>query len=218
MKSLMLSAAVCLTALVGSVKGSVTMVWSSQLDLPTFQSDGVTPFTDSFTVELGIFTSPFLPDGTNYANYEANWYSFGSTPFNSAAGYYSQSVTLDDNIMAPAGSQAYVWIKGPDHADGRKEWLLMTDDSSDGDLSDDWLVPDTTGSDQTTRPVFYDLRLDAIPSTVIFGATAEGNGGGNGVAPPAGFAISSHSAVIPEPSSLGLAGLVALGFFGRRRR
>jgi hypothetical protein len=205
-------------AVTSSVEASVTMVWSSQLELPAYASDGTSAFTSNFMVELGIFKSPFSPNASNLASWETEWVPFGTTAYNPVDNYYSGITSLQNNTNAPAGSQVYVWIKGPTNPNGSMEWFIVTDDSSDSNPTDDWLVPDTTGSDQTTRPVYYDLLASAPPSTILFGAKSDGVGSGTGSAPPAGFAVQTYAtAPIPEPSS-SLAAAALLGIFGARRR
>ncbi len=222
MKTLLLGTLLCFLASRPNLQASVTMVWASEVGLPAWQSDGITAFTSDFAADLGVFSPGFVPDATNLHSWEANWSSFGSTPYNTTDQYFSGKVTVDSNALAPAGSLMYVWLRGPIKPDGKREWYIATNNSGDGNSSDDWLMPNVAGTDQTTRPVYFDLITQGMPTTtngVLFGSTSETEGLGENTGSPTGSFVQTYVyEPVPEPSVTILGLLAVLGLQTRRNR
>ena len=197
--------------------------WGSEFGSVNLQSDGTTAVNSSFTVQLGAFDAGFTPTGANVDLWAANW-----TPLNEllpgehhlVPGYYTRSGSLDDNTTFAAGTQAYVWMYNSNTAVPGSEWLLYTNDDTDGSALDDWLFPQVTGSKD---PVTLSWRVSNA-SRVLFGAldpnrsdTTPGKfGDGYGTNPTGAFNVQTHT-FVPEPSAW-LTSMAGLLILARRRR
>jgi hypothetical protein len=205
-----------------------TIEWGSAFNSINLQSDGVTAVDgESFTIQLGKFTSGFQPNPGNVDLWDANWvaadtldpgeHSLLAAPFN---GYYTSKAQLLDNSTFAAGDQAYVWMFNSKATVPGSEWLLYTNDSTDGSALDDWLYPLVTGSQQVT-PLLW--RVSNATNVVFGGLNPDGPGpgdpeygGGHGTNPATPFHVQTRT-FVPEPSS-GLLALCALLAGTRRRR
>jgi hypothetical protein len=198
-----------------------TINWGSEFGSINLQSDGSTPVTASFTVQLGKFTAGFNPDGANVDLWTSNWIVFDELlpgAHNAAAGYYTSEKLLLDNTTFTPGDQAYVWMFNDQTTVPGSEWLVYTNDASDGLNSDDWLFPEVSGS-QLTTPLSW--RVSNASRALLGGIDPEGDGPQQGdgyYTPPTDlFDVQTHT-FVPEPGSaiLGFAALLVLS--GRRRR
>ena len=92
------------------------------------------------------------------------------------------------------------------------EWLLYTNDSSDGDATDDLIFPSYQGQ----NPATLEWTVENA-SAVVFGGLNDTQGPGQYDSPSGGFELQTHT--IPEPgSALFLSALVAGAALIRRRR
>jgi hypothetical protein len=200
-----------------------TITWGSEFLSVNLQSDGTTPVDSSFTIQLGKFQDGFTPDGNNVDLWAANWDVFDELlpgEHNPAVGYYTSAEKLLDNSTFHAGDQAYVWMYNSNTAVPGSEWLLYTNDASDGSALDDWLFPAVPGSQQNLT---QNWRVSNA-SHVLFGGLDPKRGDaedprygmGIGTDPDREFNVQTRT-FVPEPSTalLGAAGLLLLA---RRRR
>jgi hypothetical protein len=201
---------------------------------PLYDSNGVA-LDNNFFFELGSFGG-FVPDSTNLASWVTNWKPFdrASAPalngWNPATGNLGHAATLDPDLTTSnlslsqantfaLGELAYVWIYKdvagnpsplPVYGNGM-QWALVTNNSGDGDPSDDWRFPEATG--HVTGSVTWQME----------NATSSPFGGQNGVqgpgtyTPPVGGFIAQTHTIVPEPGAILLA-LGALGLTSLRRR
>jgi len=200
---------------------AVTIVWDGEVGATALQSDGVSGWTSQYVVDLGVFTSGFTPTVANLGDWGANWLSLGTTNYNPAPGgdvtsaNFSGSVVLEDNSLFDAGTQVYMWVRDSLTISGYGEWLLVTDDASSA--GDDWLIPDTTFSDQTTPAVTWSMFCAAEEQTVVFGGIESGGTGGEWTVPATEWCYQTH--FVPEPAgtmALVLPALFGLGVTRRR--
>lgn len=233
-KSLLLSA-----VLLGSVpaaQAGQTIVWGNEIDSINRASDGSTlwgngSWAGPVIAALGVFDAGFIPSEANVADWADNWTEFHRAPTYQNGQFTGQAV-LNDNSVFAAGQQAYMWVYNSQEAVHGSEWLLVTDDSADGNSADDWVfqaIP--ADNQQQLRTLNWDLiSTDGASagdgSTVIFGGVNQPNSipnshiGGEWTEPvaPAAWCLQTHTfAAIPEPSVLLLAG-AGLLLTGRRRR
>jgi hypothetical protein len=192
---------------------------------------------DNYFFELGSFGS-FTPTSANMADWLANWKPFdrayAPATWNSAVGNVSASATLetdfttDNATLSQAntfaeGDQAYIWVyrdvagnPTPSPAyDIGLEWALVTNDSSDTIVADDWTFPAPSGHIVAN----LDWRIEDA-STVIFGGLNDGQGPGTYSVTPGSFALQTHTdpTAVPEPGSLLLISAVGSVFALRRKR
>jgi hypothetical protein len=201
-------------------EAAVTIVWDGAVGATALQSDGVSGWTSQFVVDLGVFENGFVPTLGNVWDWGGNWLSLGTTNYNPAPGgdvtsaNFSGSVVLENNDLFEAGAQVYMWVRGASLT-GLGEWLLVTDDAaSDGS---DWVIPDTTFSDQTTPAVTWSLFCEADEQTVVFGGIESGGSGGDWEEPATNWCYQTHQ--VPEPAgtmALVLPALFGLGVTRRR--
>ena len=198
--------------------------WGSSFGSVNRQSDGIAAVTSGFTIQLGTFSLGFTPDGANVDLWASNWTAFDELlpgEHNAAVGYYTSQKELLNNSVFRQGDQAYVWMFNAQTAVPGSEWLLYTNDATDGLAADDWLFPAAPGSQQTmplswrvsnaTRALFGCIDPDGA------GAGPDRCGDGYGTPPPGPFNVQTHT-FVPEPGAALLGGLAFLGFAARRRR
>src|SRR6188768_3455574 len=90
-----------------------TINWGSEFGSVNLESDGITPISDAFTIQLGAFDPGFIPSGANVDLWAANWNVFDQLLPNehfSAAGYFTSEPELLNNLLFAQGQQAYVWM------------------------------------------------------------------------------------------------------------
>lgn len=194
--------------------GSSTNV-NLALHNPNDFNRGTAALDSNFVAELGIFQPGFTPDSSNLGDWTTRWQSFGSVPYNDVDQYFGGTTTLHDNATAPAGSQIYLWLRNDT---GTPEWFVATNDSTDGNPADNWVMPEIAGTDQTDRPMYFDLNFLTAPQlSVPFGKTPTVTGGGDFNETPVSFTIQTHVVVVPEPGTIALC-LAGLTVVGIRRR
>jgi hypothetical protein len=199
---------------------AVTIVWDGEVGATALASDGVTGWGSQYVIDLGVFDNGFTPTATNLGDWGANWLSLGTTNYNPAPGgdagsaNFAGSVVLADNIQFASGAQVYMWVRDGMAISEYGQWLLVTDDVAS--VGDDWLIPDTTGSDQTTPAVTWSLFCDATEQTVVFGGVESGGTGGEWVAPATEWCYQTH--FVPEPAGTTALLLPVLFVLGVTRR
>ncbi len=175
-------AAMCFAGMAMRGAAAVTIVWDGEVGARALASDGVTGWGSQYVIDLGVFGNGFTPTTSNLGDWGANWLSLGTTNYNPAPGgdagsaNFAGSVVLSDNSLFEAGAQVYMWVRDGMAISEYGQWLLVTDDAAS--VGDDWLIPDTTGSDQTTPAVTWSLFCDATEQTVVFGGVESGGTGG----------------------------------------
>jgi hypothetical protein len=92
------------------------------------------------------------------------------------------------------------------------EWALITNDSTDGTTSDDWLMPAPSGHVATS----IDWRIEDATASP-FGGLNDTQGPGDYSSTPGGFVLQTHTTV-PEPGSALLIALVGFAQLLRARR
>jgi hypothetical protein len=213
-------AAMCFAGMAMRGAAAVTIVWDGEVGATALNSDGVGGWTSQYVIDLGVFTSGFTPTVTNLGDWGANWESLGMTNYNPAPGgdtssaNFSGSVVLEDNDLFTAGTQVYMWVRNTVAISEYGQWLLVTDDA--GSVGDDWLIPDTTGSDQTTPAVTWSLFCDATEQTVVFGGVESGGTGGIWTPPATDWCYQTH--FVPEPTGTTALLLPVLFVLGVTRR
>jgi hypothetical protein len=201
-----------------------TINWGSEFGSINLQSDGASPVTAGFTIQLGKFNSGFDPDGANVDLWAANWVVFDELlpgEHNADLGYYTGEAQLLDNATFQPGDQAYVWMFNDQIVVPGSEWLLYTNDATDGTGGDDWLFPAVSGSLQTP-PLSW--RVSNATRTVFGGLDSDGSGpdsgnsgAGYGTSPTNPFHLQTFT-FVPEPGVAVLGMAVALFLAGSRRR
>ena len=202
-----------------------TIDWGNAVDDMLHDSYGLM-LDDSFIFELGSFGS-FAPTALNIDQWSSNWKAFdqalapASAGWHSASGFFSSSATLIagglSSESATLGShvfteneQAYIWVYNRLDYDPATEWALITNNSIDGNVLDDWLFPAVGG--KTDDPVEW--RLSAATG-VIYGGLDNAQGDGYYSVDPGIFALQTHT-IVPEPGSALL--VLAIGIIARCRR
>ena len=206
-----------------------TVNWGSAFGSSNVQSDGSTALDSGFTFQLGKFTDGFTPTEANADVWAANWVVFDTIPgssYNAPFGYFTSEAQLLDNSVFHAGDQAFVWVYNSQSPVPGTEWLLYTNDSTDGNAADDWTFFSVPGSQQNlelswrvsnaSHAVFGSLDPDAG------GGTPPSIGGGVGTPPATPYSIQTYTFVaVPEPAAALLlllgAGSLALTQAQRRR-
>ncbi len=227
-----------LCALVAPSVKAVGISWYSNVPSTFYSSDG-SSLDDSYFFEIGTFNAGFTPDLNNIASWQANWNVFDRTyapypnnapPENQTSdnngiwdpngGFFggfsslqsnntSDSTDADPAHIFTTGSQFYLWVyNGKDIVPGN-EWALVTRTTQKGDVND-WIMPDPS--------TVADTQLYLQDSdTALFGGVngVQGAGDYDTVTAPAAFNLQTHA--VPEPSSLLLTAIAAIGLQRRRR-
>lgn len=213
---------------------ATTINWGTYISPTSYLFDSAgTNLDDTYVFELGSFGS-FVPTAANESSWLANWKPFdrATAPFssgwNSSIGNVAHSATLQtdftsDSTTVPhtytfaTGEQAYIWaykdINGnfsPTPGVGM-EWALVTNDSSDGVVADNWTFPVPSGHVVST----LDWRIEDATATPFGGLNnVQGPGGFSNT--PTDFILQTHTvAAVPEPGS---AILLTLGLLVRTMR
>ena len=179
MKAILLRSAAVISLLTAAAHGQ-TINWGSEAfsTLVDSQNRQLGLF-DTYTFELGTFSSGFDPMVSNPLLWLANWRVFDAAEYNRANGYFTSTVEMNDNGSSasadrsdalPFTGAAYVWIRNAGVAQSlTTEWLLVRNSSwsfpapnshcCDPDLPVEWSVSDLTGIDV---PVYGAQKDEAI--------------------------------------------------------
>lgn len=218
--------AVWTLVLLNRISCAETINWGSEFGSVNIQSDGATPVTASFTIELGRFSNGFIPNGGNVDLWQPNWVVFDALApgeHNAAVGYFTSEASLNDNQTFAAGDQAYVWMFDNQTTVPGSQWLLYTNDAGDGSAGDDWKFPAATGSQQ---PFPVSWRVSNATHAIFGGLDPDRNNGpplvqgdGHYTEPASPVNLQTHTFItlIPEPGFPALAGLAALHLLRRKR-
>ena len=222
-RSLPLLAALLLSLLPAVAR---TIDWGNAVADTLVDSAGLS-LDDSFTFELGTFGS-FTPTASNIADWASHWKVFdraeapAASGWNSTFSFFNSTATLlvggqssESPPLLPytflAGEQAFIWVYNVLNIDpAQTQWALVTNDSSDSNAADDWLMP--VPGDKTDLPLEW--RLSGA-SAVVFGGLHDQQGPGDYTSNPGVFDL--QTAAVPEPSGAVLL-LLGAGFLSRRRR
>lgn len=220
----------CLLIPSGAARAT-TIFWGSSFNDLLFDSAG-NPLDNSYTFELGTFGS-FLPDASNVEQWFSNWKILdrliapAASGWNSEQSFFAGSLTIQSDgtsdraatigtdFVFASGEQAYIWVYNDVGNVTGSEWALVTNDSSDGDSTDDWVLPPLAlDCGCPSENLMLEWRL-SLATTVPFGGVNDEYGGGeiSGIPP----AFSLQTAAIPEPSTAFLL-LASSLFFHRRKR
>lgn len=223
MKLPALFAALLLSALPAVAR---TIDWGNAVADTLVDSAGLS-LDDSFTFELGTFGG-FTPTASNIADWASHWKVFdraeapAGSGWNSTFSFFNSTATLladgqssESPPLPPytflAGEQAFIWVYNVLDIDpAQTQWALVTNDSSDSNAADDWLMPVPGG--KTDLPLEW--RLSGA-SAVVFGGLHDQQGPGDYTSNPGVFDL--QTAAVPEPSGAVLL-LLGAGFLLRRRR
>lgn len=209
------------------VRAAVTLVWGNELGSTNLTSSGTAALDSSFSAALGTFAAGFTPTSANTAQWEANWLGAATAVYSVGDSYFSGQTPMADNSLIPAGAPLYIWVRNSAPLEAGGEWFLATDDSSDGNATDNWAMPNTIGTDQTTRPVHFEISCSPTdPLNVIFGGVGDN---GSGVPIQSGglysdpsmpeWCLQTHTlTAVPEPGSALLVLAATLSGALRRRR
>lgn len=206
--------------------------WGSSTIVDTITDSTGAPISSStYAIELGGFSSGFVPTQANVDDWLANWQVFDAVtdPDSDSGDFFiagsgtdarfagtdfldidQTSLSEDGNgtdIFA-VGSQAYVFIRNSDVTNPNSEWLLYTSQSGE-----DWEFPAVQGG-QTQVPLTW---FAGEADEVVFGGIHDAAGPGEFTSTGTDFLLRTHT-FVPEPSTalLVLAASCALGC--RRRR
>lgn len=198
-----------------------TISWGGAVMDENIQSDGQ-DITASFTFQLGYFErdpgSFEGPQADNIAQWSDYWRPIDQSLFREEFSFFSSMATiLEDGTsdsewagdeVFPAGEQAYIWAYNTLAMVPTAEWALITNGLSDGDLGDDWLIPE---SSSTSLPLEW--RVSGATEAIVGGlgnqrdgeGTAEVvHGAGGRTTDTDDFSFQTHRIyplIIPEPST-----------------
>ncbi len=209
---------------------AATIYWGSAVNDLIYDSFGNT-LDDSFIFELGTFGDSFIPDDENMHLWLGHWKVLDRVTapavngWDSSTGFFSSSVSLlydgtssntgvGSFVFAP-GEQAFIWVFNSQAIALDSEWALITNDSSDGNSADDWVIPPLPlecgcGGGETS----LEWRLSNATQP-DFGGLNDEYGPGNVSDTPPSFSL--QTAILPEPGGVLLL-LSAACLFGLRRR
>lgn len=188
------------------------------------QHDGVTALDNGFKFEFGTFETGFTPTTHNITQWIDNWKPFARAEapsingWNSSISYFNKSGILqlsgqsDQGLSADvfaAGELGYLWVYNVFSITDGGQWALVTNDSSDGNAANDWLMP----SPSEALPWEFPLSNALNP---VWGGLHNVQGGGDFTAPLAAFTLQTHA--VPEPGSVMLILLAGLAWRIQRAR
>lgn len=188
------------------------------------KEDGVTALDNGFVFEFGTFEAGFTPTGNNITNWIDNWKPFARAEapsingWNSSISYFNKSGILqlsgqsDQGLSADvfaAGELAYLWVYNDFSITDGSQWALVTNDSTDLNPANDWLLPNPSEA----LPWEYPLSNALNP---VWGGLHNVQGGGNFTAPLTAFTLQTHA--VPEPGSVMLVLLAGLAWRIQRAR
>ena len=227
-----------------------TIVWGGSVGDINVDSKGQA-LTSAMTFQLGIFTDrldgdPFDPSVESFELWDDHWVAFDQSAYSVISqngqetefGLYTGGATLLPDLTSTSsripqstpkptfnpGAQAYIWGFNSKEIGVDSEWLLVTNDSRDGNTEDDWLLP----TPSTHSPDTIQMRIPNA-TTSVFGALGDYRGTGDSpVIEGSGakdqavdsYSIQTYSFLpaVPEPSSVSLLIGSALLLVLRRRR
>ncbi len=217
---------------------ATTINWGTYLGPTTLLYDSTgAALDDDYFFELGSFGT-FIPTEANMTEWLTNWKPFDRAYAPAAGGWISSSGTVaagavlepdfttDNTALSQTntfavGEQAYIWVyqdtvgnpsPTPTYGPGM-EWALVTNNATDGNVTDDWLFVAPSGHSGTT----LDWRIEDATAKP-FGGVNNGQGPGSYTNLPADFVLQTATlAAIPEPGSALLLSLGTLACLRRRR-
>lgn len=215
----------------GSRASAQTIYWGSASNDALFDSTG-NALDNSYSFEIGTFGS-FIPDDTNMPQWLANWKVLdrvtapAANGWDSSQSFFSSSFTLLSDGTSSRGTalgtgfvfspneQAYIWAYNSQTMNVGTEWALITNNSSDGNAADNWVIPplpDPCNCGSGSSSLEWRLSTATQPD---FGGLNNEYGPGNVTGTPPTYSL--QTAVLPEPGSslLVLTGALLLT---RRRR
>lgn len=231
--------AIVLAGLLATPAKATTIDWGTYFGSTSylFDSNGAN-LDDTYVFQLGSFGS-FVPTAANILNWAANWKPFDqamapvSNGFVSTSGTVGHSATLESDLTTSntalsqtntfaEGEQAYIWAFKDTSGSSTPlpvyssdlQWALVTNDSTDGVVADDWTFPAPSGHIATS----LDWRIeDATDSP--FGGLNDTQDPGDFTSTPPDFILQTHTIVaVPEPGSALLIGLAGLACQLKRRK
>jgi hypothetical protein len=191
---------------------AATIIWGSAVgDYIVTSTD--TLLDDTYTFEMGTFGS-FVPNENNMDDWLTNWKVFDRATYANGGwdpgqGFFSSEASLlSDGTSSKAGSvgayvftpgeQAFIWVFNSTSMVPGSEWALITNNSLDGNPSDNWVIPAVPDPCNCgSPPVVVEWRL-GNSSLPLFGGVNDDQGPGIYSVDPPAFALQTH--VIPEPS------------------
>jgi hypothetical protein len=217
--------ALLLLGLVATAPAAVTINFHNTPGDALLQTDGVTALDNSFKFELGTFGTSFEPTAANIFSWAGNWKPFARAQapaftdgWNSAVSYFDKEGIFLDNGQSDqgltvqpfaAGERVYLWVYDLMALNSNFEWALVTNNASDLNTADDWLLP----SPALGFP--YEFALSTA-TVAIWGGVNNTQGGGSFTAPLTAFQLQTHA--VPEPAGAVVLGLAGLLFQVRRAR
>ncbi len=182
----------------------------------------------SFTFQIGTFATGFTPDALNTAMWEANWKPFAEATapavngWNPTAHFFNADAEFLPNFTSNAGLSAdtfaqgnllYLWVYDSKVLSPTVEWALVTNNSSDGNASDNWVLPNPNDLGGGTGE--FALSSATVP---IFGGANGDYGGGTITTPLGAFQLQTALVPVPEPGGLMLLGAAGAVWGLRRKR
>ena len=224
MKTMLLLFA-CLLLVVAPSRAS-TLIWGSSPGDELYTSYGA-PLDDNFTFELGTFGS-FIPTLANADQWLSNWKLFDRAEapavngWNSGAGFIASGATITTGYISDSpyasssvtfaeGEQVYIWAYNTlTYAQGA-EWALITNDTTDGNANDNWVIPAPECCGDST----FEYRIEQATSVPLGGVNGDRGPGTFSADPPT---YQLQTAAVPEPGSAMLFSSIGLLTLLRRRR
>jgi len=203
-----------------------TLVWGSTPGDSLYTSYGLA-LDANFIFELGTFGS-FIPTLANADEWLTNWKVFDRAQapaidgWNPGAGYFASEATLtttyqstspyaSSSVTFAAGEQVYIWTYNTLVFAQGAEWALITNDSSDGNAGDNWVMPEP----ECCGASVLEFRVEDATKVPLGGVNDE-RGPGTFTADPPAYQLQTAS--VPEPGAGFLLGALALAAGLRRRR
>lgn len=218
MARLVASVTVLVTLALGAASAQ-TLNWGNAVLDVNIDSAGNSLTDATYTFELGTFSSGFVPTEFNTGQWAREWLVLDSAIYNDSVGLFISSYTVTAEDASLAGEQAYIWVYNNTLGDETSEWVIITDDSPDDGIGDEWVVPSFAEPGAGSPPANFDWRA-ATATTPVWGGLNGVAGSGVQEVAPSAFDLQTFtfSAIVPEPSSAVLLGIASLGLLRRRRR
>lgn len=205
---------------------ATTLIWGSTPGDELYTSYG-SALDGNFIFELGTFGS-FIPTLANADQWLTHWKMFdraeapAANGWNAGAGYVASEATLltdytsdssyaSSSVTFAEGEQVYIWTYNTLVFAQGAEWALITNDSTDGNAADNWVIPEP----ECCGASVAEYRIEDATS-VPLGGVNDDRGPGTFTADPPSYQLQTAS--VPEPASGLLLGTLALSMLMRRRR